>query len=163
MRRLLVERNFPVDEMRYFASSRSAGSTLDWKGTAVVVEDAAKADFRGLDLALFSAGKTTSLAIAPTVAAAGAIVVDNSSGWRMDPDVPLVVPEVNAHALANIPKGIVANPNCTTMAPMPSSTSKLVAASTISVMTWLLSALSASGRLRVIQPTRPRVSTMIVS
>ena len=119
MRRLLVERNFPVDEMRYFASSRSAGSTIDWKGTAVVVEDTATADFRGLDLALFSAGKTTSLAIAPAVAAAGAIVVDNSSGWRMDPDVPLVVPEVNAHALANIPKGIVANPNCTTMAPMP--------------------------------------------
>jgi aspartate-semialdehyde dehydrogenase len=119
MRRLLVERNFPVDEMRYFASSRSAGSSLDWKGTAVVVEDAATADFRGLDLALFSAGKTTSLAIAPTVAAAGAIVVDNSSAWRMDPDVPLVVPEVNAHALDRIPKGIVANPNCTTMAPMP--------------------------------------------
>ena len=119
MRRLLVERNFPVDEMRYFASSRSAGSTIDWKGRAVVVEDTATADFGGLDLALFSAGKTTSLAIAPTVAAAGAIVVDNSSAWRMDPDVPLVVPEVNAHALANIPKGIVANPNCTTMAPMP--------------------------------------------
>jgi aspartate-semialdehyde dehydrogenase len=119
MRRLLVERNFPIDEMRYFASSRSAGSTLDWKGTAVVVEDAATADFRGLDLALFSAGKTTSLAIAPKVAAAGAIVVDNSSAWRMDPDVPLVVSEVNPHALDRIPKGIVANPNCTTMAPMP--------------------------------------------
>ncbi|MGZ4765637.1 MAG: aspartate-semialdehyde dehydrogenase [Ilumatobacteraceae bacterium] len=119
MRRLLVERAFPVDEMRYFASSRSAGSTLDWKGRSIVVEDAAIADFSGLDIALFSAGKTTSLAIAPAVAAAGAIVIDNSSAWRMDPDVPLVVTEVNAHALANIPKGIVANPNCTTMAPMP--------------------------------------------
>ena len=119
MRTLLVERNFPVDEIRYFASSRSAGTTLDWKGTEVVVEDAATADFSGLDIALFSAGKTTSLQIAPAVAAAGAIVVDNSSGWRMDPDVPLVVPEVNAHALDRIPKGIVANPNCTTMAAMP--------------------------------------------
>jgi aspartate-semialdehyde dehydrogenase len=119
MRTLLVERNFPVDEIRYFASSRSAGTTLDWKGAEVVVEDAATADFSGLDIALFSAGKTTSLQIAPAVAAAGAIVVDNSSGWRMDPDVPLVVPEVNAHALDRIPKGIVANPNCTTMAAMP--------------------------------------------
>jgi aspartate-semialdehyde dehydrogenase len=119
MRRLLVERAFPVDEMRYFASSRSAGSTLDWKDRQVVVEDAATADFAGLDIALFSAGKTTSLALAPTVAAAGAIVIDNSSAWRMDPDVPLVVTGVNDHALARIPKGIVANPNCTTMAPMP--------------------------------------------
>jgi aspartate-semialdehyde dehydrogenase len=119
MRTLLVERNFPVDEIRYFASSRSAGSTLDWKGTDVVVEDAATADFSGIDIALFSAGKTTSLEVAPRVAAAGAIVVDNSSAWRMDPDVPLVVPEVNAHALDRIPKGIVANPNCTTMAAMP--------------------------------------------
>jgi aspartate-semialdehyde dehydrogenase len=119
MRTLLVERGFPVDEIRYFASSRSAGTTLDWKGTEVVVEDAATADFTGIDIALFSAGKTTSLEIGPKVAAAGAIVVDNSSAWRMDPDVPLVVPEVNAHALDSIPKGIVANPNCTTMAAMP--------------------------------------------
>ena len=119
MRTLLVERNFPVDDIRYFASSRSAGTTLDWRGTDVIVEDAATADFAGLDIALFSAGKTTSLEIAPRVAAAGAIVVDNSSGWRMDPDVPLVVPEVNAHALDSIPKGIVANPNCTTMVFMP--------------------------------------------
>jgi aspartate-semialdehyde dehydrogenase len=118
MRRLLVERAFPVDEMRYFASSRSAGTTLDWKGSRVVVEDAATADFSGLDIALFSAGKTTSLALAPAVAAAGAIVIDNSSAWRMDPDVPLVVSEVNAHTLAHLPKGIVANPNCTTMAGM---------------------------------------------
>ncbi len=119
MRTLLVERNFPLDEIRYFASSRSAGTNLDWKGNAVLVEDAANADFTGLDIALFSAGKTTSLAVAPKVAAAGAIVVDNSSAWRMDPAVPLVVPEVNAHALDSIPTGIVANPNCTTMAAMP--------------------------------------------
>ncbi len=119
MRTLLVERNFPVDEIRYFASSRSAGTTLDWKGADIVVEDAETADFSGIDIALFSAGKTTALALAPRVAAAGAIVVDNSSAWRMDPDVPLVVPEVNAHALDSIPKGIVANPNCTTMVFMP--------------------------------------------
>jgi aspartate-semialdehyde dehydrogenase len=119
MRTLLVERNFPVDEIRYFASSRSAGTTLDWKGTDIVVEDAETADFSGIDIALFSAGKTTALALAPRVAAAGAIVVDNSSAWRMDPQVPLVVPEVNAHALDSIPKGIVANPNCTTMVFMP--------------------------------------------
>ncbi len=119
MRTLLVERNFPVDEIRYFASSRSAGTTLDWLGTDIVVEDAETADFSGIDIALFSAGKTTALALAPRVAAAGAIVVDNSSAWRMDPDVPLVVPEVNAHALDSIPKGIVANPNCTTMVFMP--------------------------------------------
>ena len=119
MRSLLVERQFPVDEIRFFASSRSAGSTLDWQGTAITVEDAATADYRGIDIALFSAGKGTAKEIAPKVAAAGAIVVDNSSAWRMDPDVPLVVPEVNAHALDLIPKGIVANPNCTTMAAMP--------------------------------------------
>jgi aspartate-semialdehyde dehydrogenase len=119
MRTLLVERDFPVDEIRYFASSRSAGTTLDWKGTDIVVEDSETADFSGIDIALFSAGKATALALAPRVAAAGAIVVDNSSAWRMDPDVPLVVPEVNAHALDSIPKGIVANPNCTTMAFMP--------------------------------------------
>ena len=118
MRTLLVERNFPVDEIRYFASSRSAGTMLDWRGTDVVVEDSAVADFSGLDIALFSAGKTSSLELAPKVAAAGAIVIDNSSAWRMDPAVPLVVPEVNAHALDSIPKGIVANPNCTTMAAM---------------------------------------------
>lgn len=118
MRTLLAERHFPVDQMRYFASARSAGTTLDWLGADIVVEDAATADFAGLDIALFSAGKTTSLELAPRVAAAGAIVIDNSSAWRMDPSVPLVVSEVNAHALVSIPAGIVANPNCTTMAAM---------------------------------------------
>jgi aspartate-semialdehyde dehydrogenase len=116
MRRLLVERSFPVDEMRFFASARSAGRTLPWKDGEITVEDASLADYSGLDVALFSAGKYASKDIAPNVAAAGAIVIDNSAAWRMDPDVPLVVSEVNAHELANIPKGIVANPNCTTMA-----------------------------------------------
>ncbi len=119
MRSVLVERGYPVDEMRYFASARSAGTRLPWSGREVEVEDASQADFSGLDLALFSCGKAGSLALAPRVAAAGAVVIDNSSAWRMDPEVPLVVAEVNADALASIPKGIVANPNCTTMVAMP--------------------------------------------
>lgn len=119
MRQLLIERKFPVDEVRYFASARSAGSQLPFGETKITVEDSATADFSGLDLALFSNGKTASREFAPKVAAAGAIVVDNSSGWRMDPEVPLVVAEVNPEDLDHTPKGIVANPNCTTMAAMP--------------------------------------------
>jgi aspartate-semialdehyde dehydrogenase len=119
MRRLLEERDFPVAQIRYFASARSAGTTLPWRGEDVVVEDAATADPSGLDIALFSAGATTSRAQAPRFAAAGVLVIDNSSAWRMDPDVPLVVSEVNPHALDEAVKGIVANPNCTTMAAMP--------------------------------------------
>jgi aspartate-semialdehyde dehydrogenase len=119
MLRILEERDFPVSELRLFASARSAGRTIAWKGTDLTVEEAGSASYEGLDLALFSAGATTSRAIAERVAAAGATVIDNSSAWRMDPDVPLVVPEVNEHALDSIPKGIVANPNCTTMVAMP--------------------------------------------
>ena len=119
MRRILEERAFPVDELRYFASARSAGRTLPWKGKEIVVEDADVADPAGLDVALFSAGATGSRALAPKFAAAGAVVIDNSSAWRMDPDVPLVVSEVNPEAIARRPKGIIANPNCTTMAFMP--------------------------------------------
>ena len=121
MRALLAERRFPVAKIRYFASARSAGRTLPWAGTEVVVEDSGDpgTDFGGLDVALFSNGAVNSRPQAPRVAAAGAIVIDNSSAWRMDPDVPLVVSEVNADALADIPKGIVANPNCTTMVAMP--------------------------------------------
>jgi aspartate-semialdehyde dehydrogenase len=119
MRRILAERKFPVDHLRLFASARSAGRTLPWGEEQITVEDAATADFSGLDIVLFSAGKTTSLALAPKVAAAGAVVIDNSSAWRMNPEVPLVVSEVNPHAAAERPKGIIANPNCTTMAAMP--------------------------------------------
>ncbi len=119
MLRILEERAFPVDQLRLFASARSAGRAISWAGTDVTVEDAERASFDGLDIALFSAGATASRALAPRVAAAGATVIDNSSAWRMDPDVPLVVPEVNGHALGSIPKGIVANPNCTTMVAMP--------------------------------------------
>ncbi len=115
IRTILAERNFPVASLQLFASARSAGKVLD----GVTVEDAATADYAGLDLVLFSAGGTTAKALAPIVAAAGAIVIDNSSAWRADPDVPLVVSEVNPQALADLPKGIIANPNCTTMAAMP--------------------------------------------
>lgn len=119
MRRLLEERDFPVAQIRYFASARSAGSTLPWKGEDVVVEDAATADVSGLDIALFSAGGATAKAQAERYAAAGVVVIDNSSAWRMDPDVPLVVSEVNPEAIHEARKGIIANPNCTTMAAMP--------------------------------------------
>jgi len=121
MRDLLVERALPIRELRFFASARSAGRTIPWHGYDVVVEDSGsfETDFAGLDIALFSNGASQSRPQAPRVAAAGAIVIDNSSAWRMDPDVPLVVPEVNAHDLDRIPKGIVANPNCTTMVAMP--------------------------------------------
>src|SRR5689334_17268883 len=119
MRRILAERQFPVDQLRLFASARSAGRTLPWGDGEVTVEDAATADYRGLDIVLFSAGKGSSKEYAPRVAEAGAVVVDNSSAWRMDPDVPLVVSEVNPEAARNRPKGIIANPNCTTMAAMP--------------------------------------------
>ena len=119
MRRLLEERDFPVGQIRYIASARSAGTTLPWKGAEVVVEDIATADLAGIDIALFSAGGATSKEHAPRFAEAGAMVIDNSSAWRMDPDVPLIVSEVNPGALADIRKGIIANPNCTTMAAMP--------------------------------------------
>ena len=119
MRRLLVERGFPVEEIRFFASARSAGSSIEWNGSSIVVEDASTADPSGLEVALFSAGATSSRELAPRFAAAGVTVIDNSSAWRMDPEVPLVVSEVNPEEVANIPKGIIANPNCTTMAAMP--------------------------------------------
>lgn len=117
--RLLAERGVPLDELRLFASARSAGSTIAFQGREIVVEDAETADPSGLDVAIFSAGGATSRALAPRFAEAGVIVIDNSSAWRMDPEVPLVVSEVNAHAIAGAVKGIIANPNCTTMAAMP--------------------------------------------
>ena len=119
MRQILEQRDFPLDEVRFFASARSAGTVLDYRGTSITVEDADGADFSGIDIALSAAGATSSKVISPAIAAAGGIVVDNSSAWRMDDLVPLVVPEVNAADLDDIPKGIVANPNCTTMVAMP--------------------------------------------
>lgn len=120
MRDLLADDpGFDIEQIRFFATSRSAGKQIDFKGTPITVEDTATADPTGLDVALFSAGGSTSKEFAPVFAAAGVTVVDNSSAWRNDPQVPLVVSEVNPEALDSIPKGIVANPNCTTMAAMP--------------------------------------------
>ncbi|MGP8058745.1 MAG: aspartate-semialdehyde dehydrogenase [Acidimicrobiales bacterium] len=119
LRSVLAERDFPADDVRFFASSRSAGTRLPWAGGEIEVEDAAAAAFAGIDIALCSTGATASRQLAPRLAAAGALVIDNTSAWRMDPDVPLVVAGVNTEALGSIPKGIVANPNCTTMVAMP--------------------------------------------
>ncbi|MDZ5664159.1 aspartate-semialdehyde dehydrogenase [Nocardioides sp. S-58] len=122
MRQILLERDFPADQVRFFASSRSAGTVLPFGDRDITVEDAATADPAGLDIALFSAGATTSRALVPRFVDAGVIVVDNSSAFRKDPDIPLVVSEVNPDAMAPVieaGRGIVANPNCTTMAAMP--------------------------------------------
>ncbi len=146
MRTILAEREFPLDDVRFFASSRSAGTVLEWQGRAIEVEDAATADFSGIDIALASSGATSSRELSPRLAAAGAIVIDNSSAWRMDPEVPLVVPEVNAHALITIPKGIVANPNCTTMVAMPVLKPLHLAAGLTSMIASTYQAVSGAGR-----------------
>jgi aspartate-semialdehyde dehydrogenase len=145
MRQILAERNFPLAELRFFASARSAGSTLPWGDGEITVEDAATADPAGLDVALFSAGATTSRAQAPRFADAAVTVVDNSSAWRRDPDVPLIVSEVNPHALAEIRKGIIANPNCTTMAAMPVLAPLHAEASLVRMIASTYQAVSGSG------------------
>ncbi|WP_028245814.1 aspartate-semialdehyde dehydrogenase [Pseudoclavibacter soli] len=119
IRRLLDERDFPIAGLRFFSSPRSAGRVLTWRDREIIVEDVTTADLSGIDIALFSAGGAASREHAPRFAAAGAVVVDNSSAWRGDPDVPLIVSEVNPDALEQLTKGIIANPNCTTMAAMP--------------------------------------------
>lgn len=119
MRDILIARDFPIGQLRLFSSARSAGKEIEFAGHTIIVEDVATADPAGIDIALFSAGATGSRAHAPRFAEAGAVVIDNSSAWRNDPEVPLVVSEVNPHAIENLPKGIIANPNCTTMAAMP--------------------------------------------
>ncbi|HIJ55830.1 MAG TPA: aspartate-semialdehyde dehydrogenase [Deltaproteobacteria bacterium] len=112
----LEERNFPVKSIKFLASHRSAGRKLRFKGDTVVVEEMTEDSFKGVDIALFSAGGSTSKQFAPIAAESGCVVVDNSSQWRMDPEVPLVVPEVNPHAIAQYTKkGIIANPNCSTI------------------------------------------------
>lgn len=118
VRELLLERSFDAAEVRFFASARSAGQELPFGDTTVIVEDISVADPAGLDIAIFSAGATLSKEQAPRFVEAGVIVIDNSSGWRMDPEVPLVVAEVNPDETLSPPKGIIANPNCTTMAAM---------------------------------------------
>src|SRR5215467_11303166 len=112
--KLLDERKFPVKALRVFASERSVGKTVTFKGETVRVEKASPESFKGVDIALFSAGSAQSKELAPLAVKAGAVVIDKSSAFRMDPTVPLVVPEVNAHALAGH-RGIVACPNCTTI------------------------------------------------
>jgi aspartate-semialdehyde dehydrogenase len=119
MRSVLAERRFPLDSVRFFATARSAGRRLPWADGEVEVEDVQKADLSNIDIALLAAGATTSKELSPRLAATGTKVIDNSSAWRMHPEVPLVVSEVNPHALASMPLGIVANPNCTTMVGMP--------------------------------------------
>ncbi|MFV9691346.1 MAG: aspartate-semialdehyde dehydrogenase [Desulfobacteria bacterium] len=112
----LDERDFPVKEITFLASSRSAGKKLKFRGDQVVVQEMTEDSFEGIDIALFSAGGSTSERFAPFAARAGCVVIDNSSAWRMDPDVPLIVPEVNSHAIARYTnKGIIANPNCSTI------------------------------------------------
>ena len=145
MRTLLAERSFPVSEIRYFASARSAGRTLPWRDGQIIVEDTMSADFSGLDIALFSNGKAASKEAAPRVAAAGAVVIDNSSAWRMDPEVPLVVSEVNPQDAENPPKGIIANPNCTTMAAMPVLSVLNAAAGLVRLQIATYQAVSGSG------------------
>ncbi|HJQ03784.1 MAG TPA: aspartate-semialdehyde dehydrogenase [Jatrophihabitans sp.] len=145
VRRILLERRFPITEIRFFASARSAGSTLEFDGRQVPVEDAAVADPTGLDIAIFSAGAAGSRVLAPRFTAAGVIVIDNSSAWRMDPDVPLVVSEVNPDAIASMRKGIIANPNCTTMAAMPVLRPLHAEAGLLRLVTSTYQAVSGSG------------------
>ena len=149
MRALLEERGFPARAVRFFSSARSAGTMLEFRGARVEVEDLAAADPDGIDIAVFSAGGATSKEYAPRFAAAGAVVVDNSSAWRRDPDVPLVVSEVNAHALRERPKGIIANPNCTTMAVMPALKALHEEAGLVRFIASTYQAVSGSGRAGV--------------
>ena len=145
LRSILEERKFPATEVRLFASARSAGRLIEFMGREITVEDAETADPSGLDIAIFSAGASTSRALAPRFAAAGVVVVDNSSAWRMDPEVPLVVSEVNPHAIAHRPKGIIANPNCTTMAAMPALKPLDTEAGLIKLITATYQAVSGGG------------------
>ena len=144
MRELVAER-FPAATVRFFASARSAGTALPHLGADVVVEDVDSADFAGIDVALFSAGAGASREYAPLFAAAGAVVVDNSSAYRMDPDVPLIVSEVNPGEAANATKGIIANPNCTTMAAMPTLKALHDEAGLIRIVVSTYQAVSGSG------------------
>ena len=115
MLEVLAEREIPVEKLTLLASERSAGRRIEWQGREYTVQAPAPGTFRGVDFALFSAGADRSKTWGPRAAEEGAVVIDNSSAWRMDPEVPLVVPEVNADSLETLPKGIIANPNCSTI------------------------------------------------
>jgi len=143
--RTLEERGFPTEELRAFASARSAGRAVPYSGVEVLVEDAESASFEGLDVVLMSAGATLSRRLAPVIAAQGPLVIDNSSAWRMDDDVPLVVAEVNPGALASTPKGIIANPNCTTMVCMPVVAPLHVEAGLVRIVASTYQAVSGAG------------------
>lgn len=145
IRTLLEQREFPVGKIRFFASARSAGKTLTFRGEEIVVEDIDTADKSGLDIVLFSAGGAASKKYAPDFAAAGATVIDNSSAWRLDPEVPLVVSEVNPHAIDEAVRGIIANPNCTTMAAMPVMKALDTAAGLERLVVTTFQAVSGSG------------------
>lgn len=151
MRKILAQRSFPAKNVRFFASARSAGKGLSYRGKTIVVEDVAKADLSGIDIAIFSAGGNTSRDYAPKFAEAGAIVIDNSSAWRKDPEVPLVVSEVNPKDIINRPKGIIANPNCTTMAAMPALKVLHDAAGLIRLVASSYQAVSGSGLAGVVE------------
>jgi aspartate-semialdehyde dehydrogenase len=154
MRRVLAERSFPADDVRFFASSRSAGRKLPWAGGEVEVEEASlSSDYRGIDIALLAMGASASRSVAPLLAQAGALVVDNSSAWRMDPRVPLVVPEVNRYALSHLELGIVANPNCTTAVVMPPLEALRAAAGLRRVVSSTYQAVSGAGREGVFELT----------
>lgn len=142
---LVHERKLPLASLRLFASARSAGTTLTFSGHEHTVEDVATANKNGIDIAIFSAGGQASKTYAPQFAAAGATVIDNSSAWRMDPDVPLVVSEVNPHAIQHAPKHIIANPNCTTMAAMPALKALHDKAKLTRLVITTLQAVSGSG------------------
>ncbi len=146
---LLQERRFPATSVRLFGTQRSAGRLMRWADRDVVVESAADADFSGIDIALCSMGATASRSLAPAIAAAGAVVIDNSSAWRMDPEVPLVVPEVNRKDASHRPKGIIANPNCTTMIAMPSLAALRDAVGLEAVLATTFQAVSGAGRAGV--------------
>ena len=147
MRSILEERGFPLDPaaLRFFATARSAGRRLDWSGSEIEVEDAAVADPSGLDLVLMSVGSEASRQLAPRFADAGGVVIDNSKAWRLDPQVPLIVSEVNPGALVDRPRNIIANPNCTTMVAMPALKPLHAAAGLRSMVVSSYQAVSGAG------------------
>ncbi|PKQ26826.1 MAG: aspartate-semialdehyde dehydrogenase [Actinobacteria bacterium HGW-Actinobacteria-4] len=143
--RELVSQRFPDADVRLFASARSAGASIEHRGRDITVEDVDSGEYTGIDIALFSAGGGPSLKYAPLFAEAGAVVIDNSSAWRMDPQVPLVVSEVNPEAISGAVKGIIANPNCTTMAAMPALKALDAAAGLRRITVSTYQAVSGSG------------------
>ena len=145
MIKTLEKRNFPVGKLTLLASARSVGKKLKFRGQEIAVTELTKDSFAGIDIALFSAGGSISKEFAPIAAKAGCVVVDNSSFFRQDPDVPLVVPEINA-ADVKKHKGIIANPNCTTMAAMPVLRPLHDAAGLVSMVVSTYQAVSGAGR-----------------